>query len=125
MSAPAVGSDDRFGSAARDCDGGRDDYRAAHKLRGKVALVTGSTAASDWRPPKRLPPRGAGSMLSARSTEQLRETETALRATVRSTMLTKRSANSSAKFCRCISAAPESTYRSWAWTILLSSPTNR
>src|SRR5260370_30661669 len=51
------------------------------KLRGKVALVTGSSRGIGLATAKAFAAEGCQIMLSARSTEQLRETETALRAT--------------------------------------------
>jgi 3-oxoacyl-[acyl-carrier protein] reductase len=51
------------------------------KLRGKVALVTGSSRGIGLATAKAFAAEGCRIMLSARSTEQLRETETALRAT--------------------------------------------
>ena len=51
------------------------------KLRGKVALVTGSTRGIGLATAKAFAAEGCRIMLSARSTEQLRETKTALRAT--------------------------------------------
>jgi NAD(P)-dependent dehydrogenase (short-subunit alcohol dehydrogenase family) len=51
------------------------------KLRGKVALVTGSSRGIGLAAAKAFVAEGCRIMLSARSTEQLRETETALRAT--------------------------------------------
>src|SRR5437764_12124449 len=51
------------------------------KLRGKVALVTGSSRGIGLATAKAFAAEGCRVMLSARSTEQLRETEEALRAT--------------------------------------------
>jgi 3-oxoacyl-[acyl-carrier protein] reductase len=51
------------------------------KLRGKVALVTGSSRGIGLAAAKAFAAEGCRVMLSARSTGQLRETETALRAT--------------------------------------------
>src|SRR5205085_11702780 len=51
------------------------------KLRGKVALVTGSSRGIGLATAKAFGAEGLPVMLSARSTEQLRETEEALRAT--------------------------------------------
>src|SRR5438045_7279953 len=51
------------------------------KLRGKVVLVTGSSRGIGLATGKAFAAEGCRVMLSARSTEQLRETETALRAT--------------------------------------------
>ena len=51
------------------------------KLRGKVALVTGSSRGIGLATAKAFAVEGCRIMLSARSTKQLRETETALRAT--------------------------------------------
>ena len=51
------------------------------KLRGKVALVTGSSRGIGLATAKAFAAEGCRVMLSARSTEQLRQTETALRAT--------------------------------------------
>ena len=51
------------------------------KLSGKVALVTGSTRGIGLATAKAFAAEGCRIMLSARSTEQLRETETALRTT--------------------------------------------
>jgi NAD(P)-dependent dehydrogenase (short-subunit alcohol dehydrogenase family) len=50
------------------------------KLRGKVALVTGSSRGIGLATAKAFAAEGCRVMLSARSTEQLREAETALRA---------------------------------------------
>ena len=50
------------------------------KLRGKVALVTGSSRGIGLATAKAFAAEGCRVMLSARSTEQLRETEEALRA---------------------------------------------
>ena len=50
-------------------------------LRGKVALVTGSSRGIGLATAKAFAVEGCRVMLSARSTEQLREAETALRAT--------------------------------------------
>src|SRR5439155_26766391 len=51
------------------------------KLRGKVALVTGSSRGIGLATAKAFAAEGCRVMLAARSTEQLRETEEALRAT--------------------------------------------
>ena len=51
------------------------------KLRGKAALVTGSSRGIGLATAKAFAAEGCRVMLSARSTGQLRETETALRAT--------------------------------------------
>jgi 3-oxoacyl-[acyl-carrier protein] reductase len=51
------------------------------KLTGKGALVTGSSRGIGLATAKALAAEGCRVMLSARSTEQLREAETALRAT--------------------------------------------
>src|SRR5437868_2096270 len=51
------------------------------KLRGKVAVVTGSSRGIGLATAKAFAAEGCRVMLSARSTEQLRETEEALRAT--------------------------------------------
>jgi NAD(P)-dependent dehydrogenase (short-subunit alcohol dehydrogenase family) len=51
------------------------------KLRGKVVLVTGSSRGIGLTTVKAFAAEGCRVMLSTRSTEQLRETETALRAT--------------------------------------------
>jgi NAD(P)-dependent dehydrogenase (short-subunit alcohol dehydrogenase family) len=51
------------------------------RLRGKVALVTGSSRGIGLATAKVFAAEGCRVMLSARSTEQLRETEEALRAT--------------------------------------------
>src|SRR5258708_17169216 len=51
------------------------------KLRGKVALVPGSSRGIGLATAKAFAAEGCRAMLSARSTEQLRETEEALRAT--------------------------------------------
>ena len=51
------------------------------KLRGKIALVTGSSRGIELATAKVFAAEDCRVMLSARSTEQLRETETALRAT--------------------------------------------
>jgi 3-oxoacyl-[acyl-carrier protein] reductase len=51
------------------------------KLRGKVALVTGSSRGIGLATARAFAAEGSRIMLSARSTGQLRETETALRAT--------------------------------------------
>src|ERR1700741_4572230 len=51
------------------------------RLRGKVALVTGSSRGIGLAAAKVFAAEGCRVMLSARSTEQLRETEEALRAT--------------------------------------------
>src|SRR5439155_20610760 len=51
------------------------------KLRGKAALVTGSSRGIGLATAKAFAAEGCRVMLSARSTEQLRETEEALRAT--------------------------------------------
>jgi len=51
------------------------------RLRGKVALVTGSSRGIGLATAKAFAAEGCRVMLSARSTEQLRETEEALRAT--------------------------------------------
>ena len=51
------------------------------KLSGKVTLVTGSTRGIGLATAKAFAAEGCRIMLSARSTEQLRETETTLRAT--------------------------------------------
>ena len=51
------------------------------KLRGKVALVTGSSRGIGLATAKAFAAEGCRIMLSARSTEQLRETEEALRTT--------------------------------------------
>jgi NAD(P)-dependent dehydrogenase (short-subunit alcohol dehydrogenase family) len=51
------------------------------KLRGKAALVTGSSRGIGLATAKAFAAEGCGVMLSARSTEQMREAETALRAT--------------------------------------------
>ena len=50
------------------------------KLRGKVALVTGSSRGIGLATAKAFAAEGSRVMLSARSTAQLREAETALRA---------------------------------------------
>jgi len=50
-------------------------------LKLKIVLVTGSTRGVGWANDKALAAEGCRIMLSARSTEQLRETEMALRAT--------------------------------------------
>jgi len=52
------------------------------RLRGKVALVTGSSRGIGLATAKAFAAEGCRVMLSARSAEQLRETEEALRATV-------------------------------------------
>src|ERR1700751_3174952 len=51
------------------------------KLTAKGALITGSSRAIGWATAKAFAADGCRVMLSARSTEQLREAETALRAT--------------------------------------------
>jgi 3-oxoacyl-[acyl-carrier protein] reductase len=51
------------------------------KLRGKIVLVTGSSRGIGLATAKAFAVEGCRIMLSARSTEQLRGTETALRAT--------------------------------------------
>jgi 3-oxoacyl-[acyl-carrier protein] reductase len=51
------------------------------KLRSKIALVTGSSRGIGLATAKAFAAEGCRIMLSARSTEQLREAETALRAT--------------------------------------------
>jgi NAD(P)-dependent dehydrogenase (short-subunit alcohol dehydrogenase family) len=51
------------------------------KLTGKIALVTGSSRGIGLATAKAFAAEGCQVMLSGRSTEQLRETETALRAT--------------------------------------------
>ena len=51
------------------------------KLTGKIALVTGSSRGIGLATAKAFAAEGCQVMLSARSTEQLREAETALRAT--------------------------------------------
>ena len=51
------------------------------RLRGKVALVTGSSRGIGLATAKAFAAEGCRVMLSARSAEQLRETEEALRAT--------------------------------------------
>jgi 3-oxoacyl-[acyl-carrier protein] reductase len=51
------------------------------KLTGKVALITGSSRGIGLATAKAFAAEGCRMMLSARSTEQLREAETALRAT--------------------------------------------
>src|SRR5437660_12897487 len=51
------------------------------RLRGKVALVTGSSRGIGLATAKAFAAEGCRVMLSARATEQLRETEEALRAT--------------------------------------------
>ena len=62
------------------------------KLTGKVALVTGSSRGIGLATAKAFAAEGCRLMLSARSTEQLREAETALRAT---------GARSCGSRCRC------------------------
>ena len=51
------------------------------KLTGKIALVTGSSRGIGLAIAKAFAAEGCRLMLSGRSTEQLREAETALRAT--------------------------------------------
>jgi 3-oxoacyl-[acyl-carrier protein] reductase len=51
------------------------------KLTGKIALVTGSSRGIGLATAKAFAAEGCQVMLSGRSTEQLREAETALRAT--------------------------------------------
>ena len=51
------------------------------KLTGKIALITGSSRGIGLATAKAFGVEGFRAMLSARSTEQLREAETALRAT--------------------------------------------
>ena len=51
------------------------------KLTGKIALVTGSSRGIGLATAKAFAVEGCRVMLSGRSTEQLRQTETALRAT--------------------------------------------
>src|SRR5262249_45843735 len=51
------------------------------RLAGKVALVTGSSRGIGWATAKAFAAESCRVMLSGRTTEQLREAETALRAT--------------------------------------------
>jgi 3-oxoacyl-[acyl-carrier protein] reductase len=51
------------------------------RLAGKVALITGSSRGIGWATAKAFAAEGCRVMLSGRTTEQLREAETALRAT--------------------------------------------
>jgi len=51
------------------------------RLAGKVALITGSSRGIGWATAKAFAAEGCRVMLSGRTTGQLREAETALRAT--------------------------------------------
>ena len=81
IAADAMATWHGLNEAGRLMGGVQGDCVMDLKLRGKAALVTGSSRGIGLATAKAFAAEGCRVMLSARSTGQLRETETALRAT--------------------------------------------